>query len=100
MNINKTVNGDTVSLALSGRLDTVTYSELVSELEQVFAQENVNLIFDLSDLDYISSAGLRVFLTVQKKVNAFGTAMKIIGAVPNVKEVFELTGFTEIMTFE
>lgn len=100
MNISKTRNDDTVTLALAGRLDAVTHTELASELEQVFAQGKVNLVFDLSALDYISSAGLRVFLTAQKKVNALGTTMKIIGAVPAVKEIFELTGFAGIMTIE
>jgi anti-sigma B factor antagonist len=83
-----------------GRLDTVTHTELASELREIFAADKANLVFDLSSLKYISSAGLRVFLTAQKKVNAQGTTMKITGMIPAVKEIFELTGFSTIMTIE
>jgi anti-sigma B factor antagonist len=100
MKITKTVNGETVTLALSGRLDTITQAELAGELEKVFAAGKVNLIFDFSALDYISSAGLRVMLTAQKRVNALGAVMKITGAKPEVQEIFEVTGFTGIMTIE
>lgn len=100
MNITKTVNENTVTLALSGRLDTVTQAELASELDQVLAPGKVNLVFDFSALDYISSAGLRVMLTAQKRVNALGATLKIVGAKTEVKEIFEITGFNGIMTIE
>ncbi|HWQ76884.1 MAG TPA: STAS domain-containing protein [Syntrophomonas sp.] len=100
MKINKTQTGDTVTIALSGRLDTVTHADLASELDRVLAADKVNLLFDISALEYISSAGLRVFLSAQKKINSLGTSMKIIGAIPTVKEIFELTGFSSIMTIE
>ncbi len=100
MDISKTQEDNTVKIALSGRLDTVTHAELASELENIFASDKVNLVFDLSSLEYISSAGLRVFLTAQKKVNALGTNMKITGTIPAVKEIFELTGFSSIMMIE
>jgi anti-sigma B factor antagonist len=100
MTITKTSNGDTVTLALSGRLDTITQAELAGELDKVFEVGKVNLLFDFSALDYISSAGLRVMLSAQKRVNALGAAMKITGAKPEVKEIFEVTGFTGIMTLE
>lgn len=100
MDINKTKNNDTVTVALTGRLDTITQESLAKELETVFADEKVNLVFDIAALDYISSAGLRVLLTAQKKVNALGTVMKIVGAKPEIKEIFDMTGFSEIMTME
>lgn len=100
MNITKTVAENTVTLTLVGRLDTVTSTLLSTELDIVFAGSSPNLVFELSGLDYISSAGLRVFLTAQKKVKASGNEMKITGANESVKEIFEVTGFAGIMNIE
>jgi anti-anti-sigma factor len=100
MDIKKTSKDGTVTITLTGRLDTITQEVLARELETVFASEKVNLVFDITSLYYISSAGLRVLLTAQKKINAMGTAMKIVGAKPEIKEIFDMTGFSEIMTME
>jgi anti-sigma B factor antagonist len=97
MKITKNTSGNTTTLALQGRLDTVTSTQLANELSAIFEGEAVNLVFDFAALDYISSAGLRVLLTAQKKVNVLGTEMKIIGANETVKEVFNITGFSGIM---
>jgi len=100
MNITKNTTENTVTLTLSGRLDTVTSTMLSTELDIVFAGGSPNLIFNLAELDYISSAGLRVFLTAQKRVKAQGGEMKITGANESVKEIFEVTGFAGIMNIE
>ena len=100
MDIIKTSNENSVTLALSGRLDTVTSSKLGEELAIIFDEGAIELVLNLEALDYISSAGLRVLLTAQKKVNALATTMKIINANENVKEVFDVTGFSEILTIE
>jgi anti-anti-sigma factor len=100
MIITKTDIDNTITLALSGRLDSVTQSKLADSLAEVFTSNPGNLVFNFSALDYISSAGLRVLLTAQKKVNASGNTMKIIGVKPDVKEIFEMTGFAGIMTIE
>lgn len=97
MKITKNTSGNTTTLALQGRLDTVTSTQLANELSAIFEGEVVNLVFDFATLEYISSAGLRVILTAQKKVNALGTEMKIIGANESVKEIFDITGFSGIM---
>lgn len=97
MEIKKIVDGNDVTIQLTGRLDTITSGKLEKELGDVFEQEKVNLVFDFSTLDYISSSGLRVLLSAQKKINAMGTSMKITGANEVVKEIFEATGFTKIM---
>jgi anti-sigma B factor antagonist len=97
MKITKNTNGNTTTLALQGRLDTVTSTQLANELSAVFEGEAVNIVFDFSELEYISSAGLRVLLTAQKKVNALGTEMKITGANETVKEIFDITGFSGII---
>lgn len=100
MTITKTIHGNTVNLTLTGRLDTITSGQLSAELEVVFKDGAVHLVFDFHALDYISSSGLRVLLSAQKKVNALGTTMKITGVNETVKEIFEVTGFTGIMILE
>lgn len=97
MDIKKSTSGNTTSIALSGRLDTVTSGKLAKELDAILKAGAVNLVFDFLALEYISSAGLRVLLTTQKKINAQGTEMKITRANDTVKEVFEITGFTNII---
>jgi anti-sigma B factor antagonist len=97
MKITKKVEGKITTLALQGRLDTVTSTQLADELSGIFEGGAVNLVFDFAALEYISSAGLRVMLTAQKKINALGTEMKIIGANEAVKEIFDITGFSGIM---
>ncbi len=98
MEIKKSVAGSTTNIALAGRLDTVTCNKLAAELASVFEGGAVNLNFDFQELEYISSAGLRVLLTAQKKVNSLGTTMEIRGANESVKEVFDITGFSSILT--
>lgn len=97
MDITKKTDGNTVTLALAGRLDVVTCAQLSSELAAVFQSGAVNLVFDFSRLEYISSAGLRVLIITQKKVTSLGTKMKITGVIDTVREVFDVTGFSGIM---
>ncbi|MEG0547083.1 MAG: STAS domain-containing protein [Oscillospiraceae bacterium] len=98
MTINKTLNQEELTLALSGRLDTTT----APELEAVFKDslEGItSLILEFADLDYISSAGLRVLLSAQKVMIKQGK-MVIRNANDNIIEVFEITGFIDILTIE
>ena len=98
MTIEKKLNGNELIMEIKGRLDTVTASELESSLKQ--SLEGIEtLIFDLKDVEYISSAGLRVLLSTQKIMNARGT-MKIINVSETVAEVFEVTGFSDILNIE
>lgn len=98
MTINKTQDGGVLTIALEGRLDTSTAPELDAELNT--ALEGVNdLTFDFSALEYISSAGLRVLLATHKRMSAQGT-MKIKGSNETIKEVFDITGFSDILTIE
>ena len=98
MEIITSMKGNTAAIALVGRLDTVTSNKLAAALAPVFETDDVCLVFDFQGLEYISSAGLRVLLTAQKKVNALGTTMEIRGANESVKEVFDITGFSSILT--
>ena len=94
MEINKIQEGSKLTLAPVGRIDTIT----APDLESAVVTEGVDeLVFDLAKVDYISSAGLRVLLSSQKKMA--GKTMKIAYACPAVKEVFDITGFSDIFTF-
>ena len=98
MTINKTSNGSALTLAVEGRLETTTSPELEAVVKNELDGVG-ELIFDFTNLDYISSAGLRVLLTAQKKMNVQGS-MKIINANEIVCEIFEVTGFSDILTIE
>lgn len=98
MTINKERNNETLTLIIEGRLDTAT----APELEQVVTEETGDvkeLILDMNALDYISSAGLRVLLAAQKKMNKQGS-MKLKGVCDGVMEIFEMTGFADILDIE
>ena len=98
MNVIKESSGSQLTLRIQGRLDTTTAPQLETELKA--SVEGVTaLVLDLAELAYISSAGLRVVLMAQKIMNKQGT-MVVRNVDPNVLEVFEVTGFSDIMTIE
>ncbi len=95
MKINLKQNDSSVTIALEGRLDTNTAPELENKLGEL---DGINeLCFDFSDLVYISSAGLRVLLAAQKKMNASDGSMTVLNPNELITEVFEATGFDEIL---
>ncbi len=97
MEIVKETNGNQLIIRLSGRLDTGSSPQLDAEVADL---SGINeLIFDFNKLDYISSSGLRVLLGTQKKMNKTGT-MKVIGANDTIMEVFDISGFAEIIAVE
>lgn len=98
MTINKTQNGSELKLDLTGRLDTTTAPQLEAELKKSIGGVE-NLILDFAELDYISSAGLRVLLSAQKVMNKQGK-MVIRHVNETIAEVFEVTGFADILTVE
>ena len=85
------------TLVLEGRLDTATAPQLEAELKDILP--DAQLVLDLEKLDYISSAGLRVLLSAQKAMNAQGK-MTVTGVNETVMEIFEITGFSSILTIE
>lgn len=96
MNLQQTKNGSALTIALEGRLDTMTAPELETALKD--SLEGVEtLTFDLEKLEYISSAGLRVLLSAQKTMNRQGS-MQVLHANEIIMEIFEVTGFTDILT--
>ena len=98
MTIEKKVNGNTLEIALEGRLDTMTAPELEAELNQSLGSVDT-LTLDFSKLEYISSAGLRVLLSAHKVMSAKG-GMKVTNVNEIVQEVLDVTGFSDILTIE
>ena len=91
-------SADNTVVEIVGRLDTTTAPSLEKTLSDDMG-DTKNLILDLKGLEYISSAGLRVLLTAQKKMQQIGS-MKVINVVESVMDVFEITGFADILTIE
>lgn len=98
MTIHKNLDGNTLTIALEGRLDTTTAPELERELNASLSEAEA-LVLDMEKLEYISSAGLRVLLSAQKKMSG-KKGMKVIHVNETVSEVFEVTGFSDILTIE
>ena len=98
MEINKQADGGKLTLTLNGRLDTMTSPDLEAVLKESLCGVT-ELVFDCTDLEYISSAGLRVLLGAQKVMNNAGKMM-IRNVNEPVMEVFEVTGFTDVFTIE
>jgi anti-sigma B factor antagonist len=98
LNIQKTIDGSCATLVLEGRLDSVTSEELENELVETL-DDMTELVLDLEKLEYLSSAGLRVLLSAQKIMNKKGS-MKVTNVCDTVMEIFEVTGFSDILTIE
>lgn len=98
MDIQKTRTEDQLQIALTGQLDTLSAPLLDAELSGLDASVK-QLSLDFTNLDYISSAGLRVVLTAQKEMNARQGKMTVSGANETIRHVFKLTGFSSVLTF-
>lgn len=98
MTITKKLEGSKLELAIEGRLDTTTAPELEKEIAES-AADIKDLTLDLKDLVYISSAGLRVLLSAQKRMNKQGS-MVIRNVSEAIMEIFDVTGFSDILTIQ
>ena len=100
MEIIKKIENGVCDLSLVGRLDTTTAPDLENEIKNTLTEDIKELYVNLEQLDYISSAGLRVLLFAQKTVNSLDGKMFVKNVKPEIMEVFEITGFTDILTIE
>lgn len=98
MTIEKKLNGAELTITLTGRLDTTTAPQLEAELKESLAGVE-NLVLDFAALDYLSSAGLRVLLAAQKLMNKQGS-MVVRNVNETIAEIFDVTGFCDILTIE
>ncbi len=96
MEIKTTTEGDTLTIAVSGRVDTVTAPELAAGLRFGDAKR---VVIDLANVPYMSSAGLRLLLTAHKEMVGKGGELQIANVQSAVMEVLEITGFSDIFTF-
>ena len=97
MKTEKKYEGETLTITLEGRLDTTTAPELEREIGEL--NDVRELVIDMKGLEYISSAGLRVIVKAQKIMNLKGS-MRLINVGESIMEVFEITGFSDILTIE
>ncbi len=98
MTINKELNGSELTIGLVGRLDTATSPQLEVEIKAIGSDVN-KLVFDMKELEYISSAGLRVLLSAQKMMKNQGS-MVLRNVAESINEILEVTGFIDILTIE
>ena len=98
LNITKSLKEDKLNIALNGRLDTITAPELEKEIKASIGSVST-LTFDFSKLEYISSAGLRVLLSAQKLMSKQGS-MTVKNVNETIMEIFEVTGFADILSIE
>ena len=94
MEIKTKAEGNKLTIAVSGRVDTVTAPELEAGLKFGDAK---NVVIDLKDVPYMSSAGLRLLLTAHKTMLANGGELQIANVQPSVREVLDITGFSDIL---
>lgn len=98
MEIKKTTNGNEVVMQLSGRLDTNAAPDLIKEIEATLVDGVTSFVLDMEGCDYVASSGLRAILVAQKKMNSLQGNMVVKNVISNVMEVFEMTGFADILT--
>lgn len=100
MKIEVKQDGGIFVVELEGRMDTNTSPEFQKEMEAYYSKEGFNMILDFDKLDFVSSAGLRVLLLIQKKSKALNGNLVIKNVKPEIQEVFDMTGFSDILTIE
>lgn len=96
MKVEKIIDGDKLTVRIEGAIDTVTAPQLSAELDLTTVKE---LFFDISQVGYVSSAGLRVFLNCQKQMVKSGGSLSVSGANEAVQHIFKITGFSKIINF-
>lgn len=95
-----TRNGNEVTINTGARIDTINAGNFENEINPILAENGTKVIFDCNDLEYISSSGLRVVLKAQKIISSRKGEMKLIGVKPQIKKVFDMTGFSRFLTIE
>lgn len=100
MEIKMTQNDSELTMAISGRLDTNAAPKLIAQMDENLVEGVKAFTLDMADCDYVASSGLRAILGAQKKMNSLQGTMVVKNVVSDVMEVFEMTGFADILNFE
>ena len=98
MNITANTTEGKTSISVEGRIDTLTSAEFLQTAEPFTTVENPDVTIDCKNLQYISSAGLRALLILQKNVNANSGTLVLANVIPSIREIFKITGFESIFT--
>jgi anti-anti-sigma factor len=93
MDIKESKKGDVLVVALAGKLDAISSPELEKRLLEAIDEGGKKVVLDLTRLDYVSSAGVRVFLLAMKRLKEKGGHLHFCGLIPDVRRVFDITGF-------
>jgi len=96
MNLKEVKNDKAVIIEIDGRLDTTNFGQLEKKILQHIEVGNINIIVDCSNMDYVSSSGLRIFLMALKKITTLKGAFLLCGLQESISEIFEISGFTSI----
>ena len=97
MKITQTLSNYDQVLSICGRIDTITSNQLSEEIDKAMTNKFEKLVLDFGDVDYISSAGLRIIIVAQKKITAGGKKLELTNMNETVKNVFDITGFSQIL---
>ena len=100
MTVSKSIQNDTALLNVEGRVDTITSPQLEEYVESVMNEGIKNVTFDFNNVQYISSAGLRVLLGTQKRATGFGGVVTVLKPNDDIMEIFEMTGFVDILNIQ
>ncbi len=100
MEISKTQNDSELVMNICGRLDTNAATKLIADMDECLVEGVKSFTLDMADCDYVASSGLRAILGAQKKMNSLQGTMVVKNVVSDVMEVFEMTGFADILNFE
>lgn len=100
MKITQTLSNNDQVLSICGRIDTITSNQLSEEIDKAMINKFEKLILDFREVDYISSAGLRIIIVAQKKITAGGKKLELTNMNETVKNVFDITGFSQILNIK
>ena len=92
--------GNEIKIKIIGRMDTITTRECEKQITPLWAQQPPHLVVDCSELSYVSSAGLRLFLVMQKQTTALKGSLRLVGMQPMIRKTFDLTGFGVLFHME
>jgi anti-anti-sigma factor len=98
MTIKTDIQQEEATIQIIGRIDTTNFNEFENAINDLFQKQVKHLFLDCSDLDYISSSGLRVFLTSKKTVASIGGSFNLYAMQPGIREIFDISGFSTIFS--
>jgi len=96
MNLKETISDKAIIIEIEGRLDTTNFSQLENKIMGHVDAGKINILVDCSNMDYVSSSGLRIFLMSLKKITNLNGQFVLCGLQENIQEIFEISGFTSI----